>query len=92
MAHKYNHPGTFAVTVECSSSDIHITAQKIITIEEPIKMFGVITCHAGKLSFNATNCKALYGAQFQIQIGVNAGRCQDIVKYQKSSFQFDITA
>lgn len=83
--HKYSHPGTFAVTVECSSSDIHITAQKIIVIQEPIKMFGVITCYAGKLSFNATNCKALYGEQIQIQIGVNAGRCQDDHKYHNSS-------
>ncbi|KAM6955775.1 polycystin-1-like protein 2 [Lycodopsis pacificus] len=54
--HKYTHPSTFVVAVECTSRDIHITAQSTITIQEPITVFGVIRCYAGKLSFNANNC------------------------------------
>ncbi len=77
MVHKYTHPSTFVVAVECTSSDIHITAQKIVTIEEPITVFGVIRCYTRKLSFHATNCKALYGEPFQIQMEVKAGRYQD---------------
>ncbi|KAM9346888.1 polycystin-1-like protein 2 [Symphorus nematophorus] len=73
VVHKYTHPGTFVVAVECTSSDIHITAQKIITIQEPIREFGVIACYAGKLSFHANDCKALYGEPFQIQMEVKAG-------------------
>ncbi|XP_027146940.1 polycystic kidney disease protein 1-like 2 [Larimichthys crocea] len=73
MVHKYTHPGTFVVAVECTSRDIHITAQKIITIQEPIRQFGVIRCYAGKLSFHGTNCRAYYEEQFQIQMEVKAG-------------------
>ncbi|TKS67505.1 Polycystic kidney disease protein 1-like 2 PC1-like 2 protein [Collichthys lucidus] len=73
MVHKYTHPGTFVVAVECTSRDIHITAQKIITIQEPIRQFGVIRCYAGKLSFHRTNCRAYYEEQFQIQMEVKAG-------------------
>lgn len=73
VVHKYSHPGSFVVEVECTGSDSHSTAQKIIDIQEPIRNFGVITCYAGKLSFHAANCKALYKEQFQIQMEVNAG-------------------
>lgn len=74
VVHKYSHPGTFAVTVDCIGADVHISAQKVIVIQEPIRMFGVITCCAGKLLFHGTNCTALLGEQFQIQISVNTGR------------------
>lgn len=77
VVHKYSHPGTFAVTVDCIGADMHISAQKIIVIQEPVRMFGVIACYAEKLSFHGTNCTALLGEQFQIQISVNAGRYQD---------------
>ncbi|KAL7385772.1 hypothetical protein ABVT39_028164 [Epinephelus coioides] len=73
MVHRYTHPSTFVVVVECITRDVHITAQKIITIQEPIIEFGVIRCYAGKLSFHATDCKALWGEPFQIQIEVKAG-------------------
>ncbi|KAM6978376.1 polycystin-1-like protein 2 [Tautogolabrus adspersus] len=58
---------------ECTHSDIHITAQKMITIQEPITELGVIRCFSGKLSFHATDCKALDGEPFQIQMEVKAG-------------------
>ncbi|XP_044072039.1 polycystic kidney disease protein 1-like 2 [Siniperca chuatsi] len=73
VIHKYTHPSTFLVAAECTSSDIQITAQKIITIQELITEFGVIRCHAGNLSFHAANCKALYGQPFQTQVEVKAG-------------------
>ncbi|XP_049449240.1 polycystic kidney disease protein 1-like 2 [Epinephelus fuscoguttatus] len=73
VVHRYTHPSTFVLVVECITRDVHITAQKIITIQEPIIEFGVIRCYAGKLSFHATDCKALWGEPFQIQIEVKAG-------------------
>ncbi|KAF3695083.1 Polycystic kidney disease protein 1-like 2 PC1-like 2 protein Polycystin-1L2 Precursor [Channa argus] len=73
VVHKYSHPSTFVVTVKCTSNDIRTTAEKIIMIQEPIAEIGAIRCYAGNLSFNATNCKALYGRAFQIQMEVNAG-------------------
>ncbi|KAK5861395.1 hypothetical protein PBY51_022796 [Eleginops maclovinus] len=71
--HIYTYPGTFVVEVECTSKGIHITAQSVITIQEPITMFGVIRCYAGKQSFHSTNCKALHGEPFQIQMELKAG-------------------
>lgn len=77
MVYMYTHPSTFVVSVECTSNDIHITVQKEITIQEPVTQIGVIRCYAGNLFFHASNCKALYGAQFQIQMEVKSGRNQD---------------
>uniref|UniRef100_A0A8C9YDZ1 Polycystic kidney disease 1 like 2a n=1 Tax=Sander lucioperca TaxID=283035 RepID=A0A8C9YDZ1_SANLU len=71
--HRYTYPSTFVVAVECTSRDIYIRAQNIITIEEPITVFGAIRCYAGKRYFHATNCKALYREPFQIQMEVKAG-------------------
>ncbi|XP_063356334.1 polycystin-1-like protein 2 [Pelmatolapia mariae] len=73
VVHKYTHPSTFIVAAECTCSEMHITAQKIITIQEPVAKIGVIKCYAGNLSFYETNCKALYGEAFQIQMEVKAG-------------------
>uniref|UniRef100_A0A668RUR5 Polycystic kidney disease 1 like 2a n=1 Tax=Oreochromis aureus TaxID=47969 RepID=A0A668RUR5_OREAU len=73
VVHKYTHPSTFIVAAECTCSEMHITAQKIITIQEPVAEIGVITCYAGNLSFSETNCKALYGEAFHIQMEVSAG-------------------
>ncbi|XP_039674212.1 polycystic kidney disease protein 1-like 2 [Perca fluviatilis] len=71
--HSYTYPSTFVVAVECTSRDIYIRAQNIITIEEPITVFGAIRCYARKRSFHATNCKVLYREPFQIQMEVKAG-------------------
>uniref|UniRef100_A0A3P8P2Q7 Polycystic kidney disease 1 like 2a n=1 Tax=Astatotilapia calliptera TaxID=8154 RepID=A0A3P8P2Q7_ASTCA len=60
VVHKYTHPSTFIVAAECTCSEMHITAQKIITIQEPVAEIGVIKCYAGNLSFYETNCKALF--------------------------------
>lgn len=74
VMHKYSHPGTFVVAVGCTSNTVYITARKVIAVQEPIRVFGVVTCFAGELSFGAADCKALYGETFQIQMEVNAGR------------------
>ncbi|XP_062287305.1 polycystin-1-like protein 2 [Scomber scombrus] len=73
VVHKYTHPSAFVVAAECTSNDLHITAQKKITIQEPITEFGVIRCNAGDMSFMETDCKALYGEPLKIQIEVKAG-------------------
>lgn len=82
-AHKYTHPSTFVVAVECTSNDVHIRAQKTIAIQEPIKGFGVIRCYAGKLSFNAKNFKALHREPVQIQMEVKAGKLHLTMMYNK---------
>lgn len=71
--HKYKQPGVFTVEVECSTSDWHVTAQRVITIQEPVGEFGVIKCYSRNLSTDGAKCTALYGQPVQIQVVVEAG-------------------
>ncbi|XP_028289475.1 polycystic kidney disease protein 1-like 2 [Parambassis ranga] len=73
VVHKYTHPNTYVVAVECANSEMHSTAHKIITIQQPVTETGAIRCYAGNRSFYEPNCKALYGEAFQIQLEVKAG-------------------
>ncbi|XP_007572505.1 polycystic kidney disease protein 1-like 2 [Poecilia formosa] len=73
VEHKYSHPGTFVVALECTDSERNITAQEIITVEEPVAEIGVIRCFAGNVSFYEIDCRALHGGAFHIQIQVKAG-------------------
>ncbi|KAM9851174.1 polycystin-1-like protein 2 [Aulostomus maculatus] len=73
VVHRYTHPSAFVVTAECIVRDVHIKAEKIITIQEPVTELGVIGCYAANLSFQATNCTAVYGRAFHIQTKVKAG-------------------
>ncbi|XP_071015320.1 polycystin-1-like protein 2 [Oncorhynchus clarkii lewisi] len=73
VVHKYIRPGVFIVGVECTTSEWHVTAQKAITIQEPIGEFGVIKCYSMNQSTDGANCKALYGSPLQIQVEVEAG-------------------
>lgn len=77
VVHRYVHPGTFTVAAQCSSADTDVTACKLIAVHWPVRAFTSFACYAGNLSLNASNCKALHGEQLQIQMGVNAGWCQD---------------
>uniref|UniRef100_A0A665VH41 Polycystic kidney disease 1 like 2a n=1 Tax=Echeneis naucrates TaxID=173247 RepID=A0A665VH41_ECHNA len=67
------HKISFVVAVECRSNDTHITAQRTITILEPVTGLSVTGCYSGKLSFNASYCRALNGDVFKIQTEVKAG-------------------
>lgn len=73
MMHKFSRPGVFMVDVECSTSDWHVTAQKAITVQEPVGEFSVVECYGRNVSTGGTKCKALYGTPFQIQVMVEAG-------------------
>uniref|UniRef100_A0A673B3V4 Polycystic kidney disease 1 like 2a n=1 Tax=Sphaeramia orbicularis TaxID=375764 RepID=A0A673B3V4_9TELE len=73
VVHIYTHPNSFLVAVECTSHKVQVTAQKIISVQEPVMAFGEIKCHAESLSFNATNCTVLDGEPFQLQMEVKAG-------------------
>ncbi|XP_023129023.3 polycystic kidney disease protein 1-like 2 isoform X1 [Amphiprion ocellaris] len=73
IIHKFTRPGVFMVGVECNTSDWHVTAQKAITIQEPVGEFLVIKCYSRNISTEGTKCKALYGTPVQIQLMVKAG-------------------
>lgn len=71
--HKFSHPGVFMVGVECTTSEWHVTAQKAITIQEPVGQFGVIKCNGRNISIGGTKCNALYGRPVQIEVMVETG-------------------
>ena len=73
VMHKYSKPGVFTVGVECTTSDWHVTAQRVITIQEPVGEFGVLTCYSQNLSTEGTACQALYGTPFHLHVAVQAG-------------------
>ncbi|XP_042266661.1 polycystic kidney disease protein 1-like 2 [Thunnus maccoyii] len=73
VIHKFKHPGVFMVGVECTTSDWHVTAQKAITIQEPVGEFGVIKCYSRNISAGGTKCNVYYGRPVQIQVMVEAG-------------------
>ncbi|XP_042342348.1 polycystic kidney disease protein 1-like 2 [Plectropomus leopardus] len=73
VMHKFSRPGVFMVAVECTTSDWHVTAQKVITIQEPVGEFGVIKCYSRNTSTGGTKCNALHGRPVQIQVIVEAG-------------------
>nr|XP_043906417.1 polycystic kidney disease protein 1-like 2 [Solea senegalensis] len=73
VVHKYMYPSTFIVAVECTIDDVLITAQKTITILEPVTAISATRCYAGTRGFNVSMCKVLYGGTFQIQMEANAG-------------------
>lgn len=71
--HRFNQPGVFAVSVECSTSDWRVTADTIITIQEPVGEFGAISCFSGNKSTDGTKCNALSGQPAMIQVAVERG-------------------
>ncbi|KAL6468941.1 hypothetical protein MHYP_G00224650 [Metynnis hypsauchen] len=73
MVHRYKHAGVYTVTVECSTSEWHVTAQKTIAILEPLGEFGIIRCHSSNQSTNGDNCTGLYPHALRIQVELNAG-------------------
>ncbi|XP_037401275.1 polycystic kidney disease protein 1-like 2 [Pygocentrus nattereri] len=73
MVHRYKHAGVYTVTVECSTSEWHVTAQKTIAVQEPLGEFGIIRCHSSNQSTNGDNCTGLYPHALRIQVELNAG-------------------
>lgn len=71
--HRFTHPGVFTVSVECSTSDWHVTTQRAITIQEPVGEFGVIRCFSRNMSTDGTKCNALNGEPVHIQLMAERG-------------------
>uniref|UniRef100_A0A3B3B6G3 Polycystic kidney disease 1 like 2a n=1 Tax=Oryzias melastigma TaxID=30732 RepID=A0A3B3B6G3_ORYME len=72
IIHKFQHPGVFTVGVECSTSDWHVSAEKSITIQEPVGNLSVIRCYSRDVATDGTKCNALYSTPVYIQLQVGA--------------------
>ncbi|KAK2920185.1 polycystin-1-like protein 2 isoform X2 [Channa argus] len=73
VMHKFKRPGVFTVGVECTTSDWHVTAQKAITVQQPVGEFSIIRCFGSNESTDGAKCNVLYGTPVQIQVMVEAG-------------------
>ncbi|TRY93276.1 hypothetical protein DNTS_021652, partial [Danionella cerebrum] len=73
VVHQYSDAGLYEVTVECSTSDWHVTAQRSISIQEPLGDFQNIHCHSMNQTTNQTHCRALYKHPLNIQVQLEAG-------------------
>nr|XP_015223472.1 PREDICTED: polycystic kidney disease protein 1-like 2 [Lepisosteus oculatus] len=73
VIHSYTHPGSYLITVECTTSEWHVTAQSSVTIQEPIGKIGGVRCYSMNQSGDATHCRALYGSELKIQVELEAG-------------------
>ncbi|MCI4383146.1 hypothetical protein PGIGA_G00023010 [Pangasianodon gigas] len=73
IVHRYQHAGVYTVTVECSTSEWHVTAQKTITIQEPVAEFSKIVCHSSNQTTDSENCKGLQHHALRIQVQLSAG-------------------
>lgn len=74
MMHKFSHPGVFTVSAECSTSDWRVTAEKTITIQEPVRDVNVIRCYSTNLSTDGNKCNVLYDRPVYIQVAVDQGK------------------
>lgn len=83
VIHRFSHPGVFMVSVECTTSDWHVTAQRAIIIQEPVGDFGKISCYNTNVSTDGTKCNALYGRPVQIQVVVEAGKSPSTIELKK---------
>lgn len=73
MMHKFSHPGVFTVSVECATSDWRVTAEKTITIQEPVGEFNVIRCYSRNMSTDGNNCNVISDGPVHIQVKVEQG-------------------
>ncbi|XP_028812925.1 polycystic kidney disease protein 1-like 2 [Denticeps clupeoides] len=73
IIYQYQTPGVFTVEVDCSTSGLIMTAQKNITIQEPLGEFGAIKCYSINNSMNSEKCVALHGNPVTIQVELKAG-------------------
>ncbi|XP_040185090.1 polycystic kidney disease protein 1-like 2 [Rana temporaria] len=72
IIHSYSSPGDFAVFVECSTSEWHVTAQGNVIVEEASGSLRVSGCFS-QHEYKDGICVAVYGEAMWIQIELNTG-------------------
>ncbi|MEE6499912.1 hypothetical protein FKM82_003634 [Ascaphus truei] len=80
ITHSFTSSGEFAVFVECSTSEWHVTAQKAITVEELGGNVSVTGCYSKYESKDGT-CRTLYGETLWIQVELSEGTDRDFSYY-----------
>ncbi|XP_026176225.1 polycystic kidney disease protein 1-like 2 [Mastacembelus armatus] len=91
LMHKFSRPGVFVVGMECTTSDWHVTAQKSVTIQEPVGEFRVVKCYSSNESTDGTKCNMLYGRPVYIEVVVEAGTNVSYTIQQEDSLVANLT-
>uniref|UniRef100_A0A8V0Y2B8 Polycystin 1 like 2/pseudo n=1 Tax=Gallus gallus TaxID=9031 RepID=A0A8V0Y2B8_CHICK len=73
VTHRYTSPGEFAVFVECSTSEWHVTAQKQVMVQDKMDELSITGCYSHHESGNSSQCRTLYGELLWIQAELNGG-------------------
>lgn len=79
MMHRFSHPGVFTVSVECTTSDWRVTAAETITVQEPVRQFGVIRCYSRNMSTDGNKCNVFQDGPVHVQVQVEQG---ESIKYR----------
>ncbi|XP_063800339.1 polycystin-1-like protein 2 [Pseudophryne corroboree] len=72
IIHSYASPGEFAVFVECSTSEWHVTAQQNIIVEESSGNLSVTGCFS-QHALQDGGCGAAYGETLWVQVELSTG-------------------
>uniref|UniRef100_A0ACB8EA10 Uncharacterized protein n=1 Tax=Sphaerodactylus townsendi TaxID=933632 RepID=A0ACB8EA10_9SAUR len=73
VTYNYDSPGEFTIFVECTTSEWHVTAQTLITIQDKMDELIVIGCFSAFEAGNSSCCRTLYEETLWIQVTLNGG-------------------
>uniref|UniRef100_A0A8D0GTB2 Polycystin 1 like 2/pseudo n=1 Tax=Sphenodon punctatus TaxID=8508 RepID=A0A8D0GTB2_SPHPU len=73
VTYRYSSPGEFTVFVECTTSEWHVTAQKMVTVQDKMDELIVTGCYCKYEAGNSSRCRTLYGETLWIQVELNGG-------------------
>ncbi|XP_061449764.1 polycystin-1-like protein 2 [Rhineura floridana] len=73
VTHRYTSPGEFTIFVECTTSEWHVTAQKLMTVQDKMDKLLVTGCFSKYEVGNNSLCRTLYEETLWIQVELNGG-------------------
>ncbi|XP_014797628.1 PREDICTED: polycystic kidney disease protein 1-like 2 [Calidris pugnax] len=73
VTYRYSSPGEFTLSVECTTSEWHVMAQKRVTVQDKMDQLRITGCYSQYETGNSSFCRTLYGDLLSIQVELNGG-------------------
>ncbi|XP_054856225.1 polycystic kidney disease protein 1-like 2 [Eublepharis macularius] len=73
VTYSYTSPGEFTIFVECTTSEWHVTAQTLTTVQDKMDELIVTGCFSKYEAGNGSHCRTLYEETLWIQVALNGG-------------------